>query len=103
MSLLTNAIDAMSDSPADQAMVFLATERVGNFAKLSVLDKGPGIPREKLTEIFAPFYSTKKDRMGMGLTIARTIVEEHGGRIEAENAPNGGAAFYILLPLATIH
>jgi signal transduction histidine kinase len=103
MSLIANAMDAMSDTSVDQRMVFVATERMANSAKVSVFDKGPGVPPDKLKEIFSPFYSTKKDRMGMGLSIARTIVEAHGGQIWAENVPTGGAVFHISLPLATVH
>jgi signal transduction histidine kinase len=101
MSLIVNAMDAMSDLPIDQRKVMVATERMDNSAKVSVFDRGPGVPPDKLKEIFAPFFSTKKDGMGMGLSIARTIVEAHGGQIWVENSPIGGAAFHITLPLAT--
>jgi signal transduction histidine kinase len=101
MSLISNAMDAMSDLSVDQRKVLVATERTDNSAKVSVFDKGPGIPPDKLKEIFAPFFSTKKERMGMGLSIARTIIEAHGGQIWAENVPAAGAAFHIRLPLAT--
>ncbi|MBR0801674.1 HAMP domain-containing histidine kinase [Bradyrhizobium jicamae] len=103
MSLVTNAMDAMSDPSVDQRMVFVATERMNNAAKVSIFDRGPGIPPDKLEEIFAPFFSTKPERMGMGLSIARTIIEAHGGQIWAENVPTGGAVFHISLPLATVH
>lgn len=103
MSLVANAIDSMVEAPADQRMVFVATERMDNFAKVSVFDKGPGIPPDKLKEIFTPFFSTKKGRMGMGLPIARTIIDGHSGQIWAENVPTGGAVFHIALPLATFH
>lgn len=101
MNLIVNAMDSMSNSSAAQRMVFVATERMDNSAKVSVFDRGPGVPPDKLKEIFAPFFSTKEGRMGMGLSIARTIVEAHGGQIWAENVPTGGAAFHIGLPLAT--
>jgi signal transduction histidine kinase len=104
MSLVANAMDAMSGSPVeDQRMVFVTTERMDNSAKVSVFDRGPGIPPDKLKEIFAPFFSTKKERMGMGLSIARTIIEAHGGHIWAENVPTGGAVFHLSLPLATVY
>jgi signal transduction histidine kinase len=100
MSLIVNATDAMSDLSLDQREVLVATERMNNFAKVAVFDKGPGIPPDKLKDVFAPFFSTK-ERMGMGLSIARTIIEAHGGQIWAENVPAGGAVFFIKLPLAT--
>jgi signal transduction histidine kinase len=69
---------------------------------VSIFDSGPGIPPDKLKEIFAPFFSTRKGRMGLGFTIARTNIEAHDGQIWAENAPRGGAVFHIKLPLAML-
>ncbi|WMT74472.1 ATP-binding protein [Bradyrhizobium sp. Ash2021] len=100
LNLIVNAMDAMSDLPVDQRKVSITTERVENFAEVSVSDTGPGIPPNKLKEIFAPFFSTKEEGMGMGLSIARTIIEAHCGQIWAENAPAGSAVLHIRLPLA---
>ena len=100
LSLILNAMDAMSDLPVDQRKVLVTTERMDNFAKVSVFDRGPGIPPEKLKKIFDLFFSTRK-KMGMGLSIARTIIEAHDGQIWAENVAEGGAVFHIRLPLAT--
>ena len=74
--------------------------RVERFAELSVSDRGPGIPADKLKEVFEPFFTTKAEGMGMGLLIARTIVEAHDGLISAKNGDNGGASLLIRLPLA---
>jgi signal transduction histidine kinase len=101
LNLIVNAIDAMSDLPVDQRKVSVTTARMENSAEVSVSDAGAGVPPDKLRQIFAPFFSTKEQRMGMGLSIARTIVEAHDGRIWAENLPTGGAAFHVKLPLAT--
>jgi len=100
LTLLVNAMDAMSDLPVDQRKITITTDRVENSAEVSVSDTGPGIPPDTLTEVFAPFFSTKKEGMGLGLSIARTIIETHGGQIWAENVPGGGAVFYIRLPLS---
>ena len=100
LTLLVNAMDAMSDLPVDQRKITITTDRVENSAEVSVFDAGPGIPPDTLTEVFAPFFSTKKEGMGLGLSIARTIIETHGGQIWAENVPGGGAVFYIRLPLS---
>jgi signal transduction histidine kinase len=100
MNLIVNAMDAMSDLPVNQRKVLITTERMDNSARVSVFDRGLGVPPDKLKEIFSPFFSTK-ERMGMGLSIARTIIEAHGGRIWAENVHAGGAVFCIRLPLAT--
>ena len=98
LNLIVNAMDAMSGLPADRRRLEIATARVENRAEVSVSDSGPGVPPEKLKEIFAPFFSTKQEGMGMGLSITRTIVEAHGGRIWAENRPGGGAIFRARLP-----
>jgi signal transduction histidine kinase len=98
--LVLNAMDAMSDLPSDQRKLAVATGRTGNLAEASVSDTGPGIAPDKLKEIFVPFFSTKAEGMGMGLSIARTIIEAHGGQIWAENKTGGGAMFRVTLPLA---
>ena len=67
--------------------------------EVSISDAGPGIP-DKLKEVFEPFFTTKAQGMGIGLSIARTIVEAHNGQICAENQTGGGATFHVMLPLA---
>ena len=100
MSLIVNAMDAMSDLPVDQRKLEIATVRAENSAEVFVSDTGPGIPPDRLKEIFAPFFSTRDEGMGLGLSIARTIVEAHGGQIWAENRSSGGAVFRVRLPLS---
>jgi signal transduction histidine kinase len=100
VNLIVNAMDAMSGMPSAERRITVSTARDGNFADLSVSDVGPGIPVEKLKEVFEPFFTTKPQGMGMGLSIARTIVEAHGGQLSAENRAGRGAAFRIRLPLA---
>jgi signal transduction histidine kinase len=90
----------MSDLPGDQRKLAIATGRAGNFAEASVSDTGSGVPPDKLKKIFDPFFSTKEQGMGMGLSIARTIIEVHGGQIWAENKIGGGAVFRFQLPLS---
>jgi signal transduction histidine kinase len=67
-----------------------------------VSDRGAGIPEDKLKEIFEPFFTSKPEGMGMGLSIARTIVEAHHGQIWANNRDHGGASFRVRLPLVGI-
>ena len=100
LNLVVNGIDAMKDTPGENRVISIWTSRVEKFAELSVSDCGPGIPEDKLKEIFEPFFTSKAEGMGMGLSIARTIMEAHNGRIWAENQP-GGAMFRIKLPLRT--
>jgi signal transduction histidine kinase len=102
VNLVVNAMDAMSAVPSGQRVVSIRTERIDNFAQISVSDGGPGIPPEKLKEVFEPFFTTKPQGMGMGLSIARTIVEAHCGQLLAENRARGGAVFHIRLPLAAL-
>jgi signal transduction histidine kinase len=99
LNLVVNGIDAMKDTPGENRIISIRTSRVEKFAELSVSDRGPGIPDDKLKEVFEPFYTSKSAGMGMGLSIARTIVEAHHGLIWAKNRDHGGASFRIRLPL----
>jgi signal transduction histidine kinase len=99
LNLVVNGIDAMKNTPSENHIISIQTSRVESFAELSVSDRGSGIPEDKLKEIFNPFFTSKAGGMGMGLSIARTIVEAHHGLISAENRDHGGATFGIRLPL----
>jgi C4-dicarboxylate-specific signal transduction histidine kinase len=100
INLIVNAMDAMSGMPSALRRITLSTARDGDSADLSVSDVGPGIPSEMLKEVFEPFFTTKPEGMGMGLSIARTIVEAHDGQLVAKNKTSGGANFHVRLPLA---
>jgi signal transduction histidine kinase len=99
LNLVVNGIDAMRDTPADNRIISIRTSRVEKVAELSVSDRGHGIPEDKLKEVFEPFFTSKAEGMGMGLSIARTIVEAHNGQIRAQNRVHGGASFRIRFPL----
>jgi signal transduction histidine kinase len=99
LNLVVNGIDAMTDTPSENRVISIRTSRIENFAQLSVSDRGPGIPEDKLKEIFEPFFTSKAEGMGMGLSIARTIIEAHHGLISAKNRDHGGATFRIRIPL----
>jgi len=101
INLMTNAMDAMSQMPSAARVISVNAFRADDFAEISVSDAGVGIPAENLKDIFDPFFTTKAHGMGMGLSIARTIVEAHSGQLTAANNPGGGAIFSIRLPLAT--
>jgi len=101
LNLVVNGIEAMEDTPTENRIITIRTSRVENFAELSVSDRGPGIPEGKLKEVFEPFYTSKAEGIGMGLSIARTIIEAHHGLISAKNRDHGGASFRIRLPLVS--
>jgi C4-dicarboxylate-specific signal transduction histidine kinase len=102
LNLVVNGIDAMRDTPRENRIISVRTSRVENFAQLSVSDRGSGIPEDKLKEVFEPFFTSKAEGMGMGLSIARTIIEAHHGLISAKNRDHGGATFRIKLPLVGV-
>jgi len=99
LNLVMNGIEAMKDTPPEHRSISIRSSHVEKFAELSVSDRGPGIPEDKLNEVFEPFFTSKAEGMGMGLSIARTIIEAHNGRISAENRDHGGARFRIRLPI----
>jgi len=101
LNLLMNAIDAVTTMPPDRRRVQILTSGRDGEVRLAVADAGPGIPTERISEIFEPFYTTKSGGgMGMGLAIARSIVEAHGGRLTAENNAGGGATVSFSVPEA---
>jgi signal transduction histidine kinase len=100
LNLATNGMDAMSNAPAGHRSITIQTASLEDASvEVSVSDSGTGVPEHKLNEIFDTFYTTKANGTGLGLSIARTIVETYGGKIWAENRPEGGAVFRFTLPL----
>jgi two-component system sensor kinase FixL len=99
INLVRNAVQAMVDQPTGE--ILITSRRAGHWlVEIAVTDTGPGIPPERMELLFTPFNSSKEDGLGIGLSICRTIVEAHGGRIWAENMPGGGAVFRFTLPRA---
>lgn len=99
VNLVVNGMDAMKETPVGSRIISIRTSRVEQFAELSVSDRGPGIPEDQLKQVFEPFFTTKAEGMGMGLSIARTIVEAHDGLTHVKNRDRGGTSFRIRLPL----
>jgi signal transduction histidine kinase len=100
MNLVLNSMDAMAPLPNGHVVIGRTEVNGGSSAVISISDSGPGIPTEKLNEVFDPFFTTKKQGMGIGLSISRTIVQAHNGRIWAENQKEGGAVFRLSLPIS---
>jgi C4-dicarboxylate-specific signal transduction histidine kinase len=98
VNLIHNAMHAMQDRP--RGRIDVASRRVDTGVRVTVSDQGPGIPPEQLDQIFAPFFTTRPDGLGLGLNICRTIVEAHGGCMTVDNPAGGGAAFSFTLPIA---
>jgi two-component system sensor kinase FixL len=95
-NLMRNAIEAMQGQPRRELAV-MAKPTEGGMLEISVADKGPGLPEEVRGKLFQPFITTKANGMGIGLSVCRTIVETHGGRLWAEDNPGGGTIFKFTL------
>jgi len=99
LNLIVNACDAMASNRPEDRTLTLLTSIAQNEVRIGVLDCGVGLPDDVET-LFQPFHTTKADGLGMGLSICRTLVTAHGGRLWAERRTERGAAFYVALPLA---
>jgi len=100
LNLVINAIEAMSEMNEAPRELLLITEKAEPDGVLvAVRDSGPGLAPEALERLFDAFYTTKPDGMGMGLSICRSIIEAHGGRLWASANPAGGAVFQFTLPV----
>ena len=99
LNFILNAVEAMSGSSETTRQLLIRTERDGPDGVLvAVEDSGPGIKPESLDRLFDPFYTTKPGGMGMGLSICRSIIEAHGGRVWATTNEPQGAVFQFTLP-----
>jgi PAS domain S-box-containing protein len=104
-NLMANAIEAMpqggvitvavENAPLEREIFHLTP---GRYVKISVMDRGVGIPGEHLPKVFDPFFTTKHKRSGLGLAVSYSIVRKHGGAITAHSEPGGGATFAVYLP-----
>jgi signal transduction histidine kinase len=99
LNLIVNAVEAVSEAPPERRRVIVnSLKQPSGTVEVVVRDNGPGIPPDKLPRIFEPFFTTKSKGMGLGLSITRTIVHAHGGRIWAES-DNTGTTFRFIIPV----
>jgi two-component system sensor kinase FixL len=96
LNLMRNAVEAMAGSP--RRRLTIATARRADRIEVRIADTGPGLSPEVAARLFMPFVTTKAEGLGVGLSICRTIVEAHGGRLVADSPAGGGAAFRFTLP-----
>ncbi|MEJ1968348.1 MAG: ATP-binding protein [Rhizomicrobium sp.] len=101
VNLMRNALEAMRDSPRRE-LTLIAAAHGNDTVQICLQDSGTGLPREVAARLFKPFVTTKSNGMGVGLSICQRIVVDHGGRIWAEKASNGGALFCFTLPVARL-
>jgi signal transduction histidine kinase len=102
MNLMLNGIEAISGTDGNRELT-IRSRREESQVLVSVSDTGVGLPADKLDQIFMSFYTTKSGGTGMGLSISRTIIESHGGRLWASNNNGRGATFHFTLPIETRH
>ena len=101
LNLVMNACDAMAGLARNRCQITIRTALAGgDSVRVSVVDSGPGIAAEKLEQVFDPFYTTKSHGMGLGLTVCRTIITAHAGKLWATSDPRRGATFHFSLPVS---
>lgn len=98
VNLIRNATEAMQAPECHEKALSLVTRRQGDFVEVSVEDHGPGIPPETMKQLFSPYFTTKEQGMGLGLSISRSILEQHNGQISAESSDRG-TRFRFTLPI----
>ncbi|MGI9419062.1 MAG: sensor histidine kinase [Geminicoccaceae bacterium] len=97
MNLVRNSMDALSE--VDDPALTVRTSNADEALQIDVIDTGPGLPKEVAERLFQPFVTTKPGGIGIGLSICKSIVEAHGGRLWTTGNPKGGTAFHINLPM----
>jgi len=101
INLLKNAVEAISKEGSIVVETLTKEDETGQSAEIRITDTGMGINKKDLANVFNPFFTTKTQGLGMGLSVSRSIIIRHQGRIWVENNPDGGATFYFSLPAVT--
>jgi signal transduction histidine kinase len=100
LNLALNGLEALGAAGPGDRLVRIRTASSDAQVELAVSDTGPGLAEETLPRLFESFFTTRPDGLGLGLSIVRSIVEAHGGRVAAENNAGTGATFRVSLPVA---
>ena len=100
VNLVVNAMDAMAETAPERRRIVLQNNVSNGSIEVAVRDNGTGLGPSVENRVFEPFVTTKANGLGIGLTIARAIIEAHGGRLDARNNAEGGATFTVTLPRA---
>lgn len=103
INLARNAVQAMNSAEIADCQLILLSGKSDSDNKVfvEVSDTGPGLPEEDLERLFDPFFSRKSDGLGLGLSISRTLVESHGGKLSVQQNPDTGLTFRFTLPTVT--
>jgi two-component system sensor histidine kinase DctS len=102
LNLARNGIQAMDGdtiAPADRVLTLRVRPAQGRWVMFSVIDRGPGVAPDVAARLFTPFFTTRAEGMGLGLSLCRTVIEQHGGRLDFAPGPQGrGTEFRFTLP-----
>ena len=101
LNLISNSLEAMEGSSDAHELLVSTSRKDADTVLVRVKDSGSGILPENMNKLFTHFFTSKPNGLGMGLAISRSIIEAHGGRLDAENNPDHGATFYFTLPIST--
>jgi two-component system sensor kinase FixL len=99
LNLISNSFDAMESSQNSREILVSTSRKDTDTIMVEVSDSGCGIPAENMAKLFSHFFTSKPDGLGMGLSISRSIIEAHGGRLEFKNNPGRGVKFYFTIPV----
>jgi len=99
LNLISNSFDALENSQGAREILIRTSRKDTNTIIVEVKDSGCGIPTHNMSKLFTRFFTSKPDGLGMGLSISRSIVESHGGRLDVKNNPDRGATFYFTIPV----